>query len=375
MLPLARELVQRGHHVQIVAPSYLNPADAGAGEVIDGVAIEHVALSRLPGPFGTPEQVIALFRAALRQQPDVLHVFKPKGYGGLAALLARMLRPRLPLVVDTDDWEGWGGWNDLAPYSRPMKTLFAWQERTLPRAADAVTVASRTLQTQVWGFGVPPERVWYISNGVSALPPALPEREAARKLLGVGSEPVVLLYTRFWEYDLRDVLAVLLALRSQRPDARLLVVGAGEHGEEHALQRMAERAGVSDRLDQRGWGDQHTIAAACTAADVAIMPFADTLMNRAKGMAKLLDLLHAGVPVIASDVGQAREYTNGGRGGVLVRPDDGGALAAAVLDLLADSVKARHLARAGQVHVLHTFAWPLLAERLEELYARLVLRG
>ena len=84
----------------------------------------------------------------------------------VAALLARALRPRLPLVVDSDDWEGWGGWNDLLPYPASAKRLFAWQERDLPRRADAVTVASRTLQTQVWGSGVPPEEVFYLPNGI-----------------------------------------------------------------------------------------------------------------------------------------------------------------------------------------------------------------
>ena len=47
------------------------------------------------------QQVQSLLRAALAEKPDVLHLFKPKGYSGLAALLARLVRPNLPLVVDT----------------------------------------------------------------------------------------------------------------------------------------------------------------------------------------------------------------------------------------------------------------------------------
>ena len=86
-------------------------------------------------------------------RPDVIHVFKPKGYSGLAGLVLSALRR--PWVLDTDDWEGRGGWNARNPYPAPQRALFQWQETTLPRLAGAVTVASRTLQTQVWGLGVP----------------------------------------------------------------------------------------------------------------------------------------------------------------------------------------------------------------------------
>ena len=368
MLPLAAELYQRGHAVRIIAPAYLNPEDAATTTTIDGVDVEHVSLPRLPGPLGILETSAHLRQAALRDAPDVLHLFKPKGYSGLAALWASMLSPRLPLVVDTDDWEGWGGWNDLAPYSQPMKAFFAWQERSLPRRAAAVTVASRTLQSQVWGFGVPPERVFYVPNGVAAQQPRLPDRASARSELGLSDEPVVLLYTRFWEYALRDIVAVLLALRAHHPDARLLVLGTGERGEERQLAALAERVGVAMQLDQRGWANAGQIAAAFAASDIALAPFADTLMNRAKGMAKLLQLLHAGLPVVASQVGQAAEYIVAGQSGVLVPPDNGSALAQAVLQLLAAPQQARVMGLAGQRHVIEHFNWPRLALKLEQVY-------
>lgn len=368
MLPLARELVRRGHHVHIVAPAYLNPQDAGSIRRIDGVVVEHVAAPRLPKPLATLELAGRLVGATLRQRPDLVHLFKPKGYSGLAALWLRWWHPELPLLLDSDDWEGRGGWNDLAAYSRLQKLVFAWQERDLPRRAAAVTVASRTLQTQMWGFGVPPARVLYLPLGVPPTPPPLPERALARQQLGLDAAPIVLLYTRFWEYDLRDVVMVLIALAQQRPEARLLVIGAGERGEEQRLRQMAARAGVSATLDLRGWGDAALIQAAMAAADVALMPYADTLMNRAKGMAKLLELLHAGLPVVASRVGQATEYIQHQQTGLLVAPDDGGALAGAVLRLLADPAAARRLGQAAQQDVSARFAWPQQATALERLY-------
>jgi len=368
MLPLARELAQRDWQCTIVAPAYTYPADAGRVEMIENVRVEHVRLPVVPGPAHAVETSLRMLRAVLAVKPHVVHVFKPKGYSGLAALMLHLLYPHMACVQDTDDWEGWGGWNELLPYPAPMKHFFAWQERTLPRLADAVTVASRTLQTQVWGFGVEQSRVVYLPNGVAQKRRLLPPKPVARARLGVPDDPIVLLYTRFWEYPLRDIVELLLALRARRPDARLLVIGDGEQGEAAALSELAARAGVAQKLDVRGWSDQATIEVAIAAADVAVMPFADTLINRAKCSVKLLELLHAGVPLVASRVGQASEYVQDGQTGLLVDPG-GVALARGVIELLADEPRRRALGDAAASDVANRWSWPRLVTVAEEAYA------
>lgn len=373
MVPLAAALTARGWQCLIVAPSYTEPRDAGRREIVDGVVVEHVALPRLGGPLGVLETSARMLAIAQRWQPDVLHVFKPKGYSGVAATLGHWLLPHVPQVQDTDDWEGWGGWNELGAYSRPMKHIFAWQERTLPRQAAAVTVASRTLETQVWGFGVEPRRVMYLPNGAKSQPPALPARADARALLGLNDEPTILLYTRFWEYPLHDIIDFLLVLGARRSDARLLVVGDGEHGEAASLGDVARRAGVAHMMDIRGWSDRATIDAAFAAADLAIMPFADTLMNRAKCSVKLLELLAAGVPVVASRVGQAAEYIRDRHTGILVDPG-GVPLARGALELLADPALRQRIGTQAATYVTTTWSWTTLGARLEGCYETAVGR-
>src|SRR3712207_456029 len=87
MLPLAVQLCRRGHAVTIVAPAYLNPADAATRQVVDGIEVVHAGLPRAPAPFSAVETAVELARVAWQFEPDVLHVFKPKVYGGLAALV------------------------------------------------------------------------------------------------------------------------------------------------------------------------------------------------------------------------------------------------------------------------------------------------
>lgn len=365
MLPLARSLTQRGHQVLIAAPPVQNVEDAGSTMVYDRVAVTHTAAPRLPGPAGVIEQSATLLRAALAFQPDLLHLFKPKGYGGLAALAARGLRPGLPLVLDTDDWEGWGGWNDLLPYPASAKRLFAWQERDLPRRAQAVTVASRTLESLVWSMGVPPERVFWLPNGAAGADRDPPAPGGA----GAHHAPTLVLYTRFWELDVPELAAALAAIHQARPEARLILVGRGENGEEGALLALARRAGFASMIDDRGWLAPAAIPAALAEATLAIAPIRDTLVNRARGMAKLLELLGAGLPVVAGDVGTARDYLLQGAAGVLVPPGDPAALARATLDLLGDPARQARL-RAGARMAAERFTWGNLAPIAEAAYRR-----
>ncbi len=358
MLPLAQALARRGHHLVIVAPPVQNPEDAGTRVAYGSVTVAHTNLPRLSGPLSVVEQSLSLLRLAFAEQPNLLHLFKPKGYGGLAALAARTLRPRLPLVVDTDDWEGWGGWNNLLPYPASAKALFAWQERDLPRRADAVTVVSRTLESLVWSFGVPPGRVFYLPNGTEAgSPPPTPH----------PLSPAILLYTRFWEIDLPELVAALVAIYQARPDVRLVVVGRGEAGEERRMIALAERAGIGAMIDYRGWLMPAQIPAAMAEATIALAPLQDTLINRARGLAKLLELMGAGLPIVASAVGQASEYLEHERSGMLCAPSDPAALAAAALRVLGDP-GLRVTLSAGARAAAARFSWDRLAITAEQAY-------
>jgi glycosyltransferase involved in cell wall biosynthesis len=322
---------------------------------------------------GIAQQVATLLGPTLRSHPDVLHLFKPKGYSGLAALLARALRPQLPLIVDTDDWEGWGGWNDLLPYPRAAKVLFAWQERDLPHRAAAVTVASRTLETQVWGFGVAPHRVFYLPNGVDI---TRNEESSVEKRVSVtdsqcsilNAQLTLLLYTRFWELDVRDVVAAMVAIAARCPAARLLVVGRGERGEEQDLLRLAARAGLRAAIDYRGWVAPAEIPALLAAGDVALAPINDTLVNRARCSAKLLELMAAGLPIVASQVGEVSTYVQHGQSGLLVPPGDAAALARAALALLEDPGLRARLGAGARDRMEQHFTWDHLAVDVERMY-------
>ncbi len=364
-LPLAKALVRRGHRVTMLLPPWQNPEDAGRTWEEEGVRIENLKLPRgLPGYFHL-RLTAALVHRTRALRPDVVHLFKPKAYAGLTHFaLAHLPRPPR-LVVDSDDWEGRGGWNALAPYPAPLRAFFAWQERWGMRHADALTVASRALQTLAWAQGVAPERLHYLPNGVAWSGPVVVPAAHAR--------PTLLLYTRFFEFDLARLWRILAAVKAALPDLQLRLVGRGLFGEEARLREMARRAGwriaPDGDLVDLGWVEPARLPEAFAQADVALYPFDDTLVNRTKCPVKLLDLLAAGMPVVAEAVGEIREMIRTGESGLLVPPGDEAAFAEALLALLRDAPRRRALGRAAAEDVRRRFTWDRLAATAERAYA------
>lgn len=364
-LPMARALTRRGHSVTLLLPPWQNPEDSGRIEERGSVTIENVPLPpNVPLLFHTLT-ALRLTRRALALQPDVVHLFKPKAYSGLTHwLLARRPRGRRPrLVLDTDDWEGAGGWNDLADYTAAQRRFFAWQERWGLTHADAVTVASRALESLVWALGVSPEQVAYVPNGFPH-----PHLASPPELRAEPERPLILLYTRFFEFPVSRVVSVLGRVREHIPEARLLVVGRGLFGEEEKLLATAQRAGMGDAIEYAGWVEPEALPGTFARAAVALYPFDDTLVNRTKCPVKLLDLLSAGLPVVAEAVGEIRETIQDGRTGYLVPPGDVAAFAAAVVALLENPARRQEMGAAAMQDIHTRRDWDQLAETVEAVY-------
>jgi glycosyltransferase involved in cell wall biosynthesis len=367
---IARALAQRGHRVTILMPPYDNPEDSGRIWEEDGVLLENLILSddsvysRLVVP-------LRMARRSVQLDPDVVHVFKPIGYSGLAGIYLRLLSRR-SLVLDTDDWEGTGGWNEVHDYPALWKRLFDWQERWLPRHADAVTVASRTLQAQVWGFGVDPVRVVYLPNGPDARLRGQPEvseaeKAAIRDALGVGGAPLALYLGHIPRgTDLDLAIDALASLADRLPNVRLVIAGVGDGLA--GLQHQAQAAGVADRVIFPGWVEHDQAHRYLAAADVVVNPYRDTLINRAKCAGKVVSAMAMGKAVIASRVGENLEYIEDGKSGLLVEPGDVGALAKALLIVLGDPGLAEKLGQNARQRIWARFDWQTRIVEVEHAY-------
>ena len=374
---IARALVKRGHRVTILMPPYDNLADSGRVWEWEGVRLENATLSRND----VWHQLVVPARMAhraIRLEPDLIHIFKPIGYSGLAGIYLRWFSRR-PLVLDTDDWEGTGGWNDVNPYPALWKYLFDWQERWLARHADGVTVASRTLQTQVWGFGVDPACVTYLPNGPDSRLRQQAEvsdeqKAAVRARLGVGDAPFALYLGHIpCGSDLDLALDAMSRIGGELPEARLVIAGVGDGLP--GLQAHAQAAGVVDRVIFAGWVEHDQAHAYWAAADAAINPYRDTLINRSKCAGKVVLAMAMGKAVITSRLGENLEYIEDGRSGLLTEPGNTEALARALLAVFSDPTWAEELGRHARRRIWARFDWDARMGEVEHAYQTVLGEG
>lgn len=362
-LPLGKALAQRGHAVALFIPPYDSPTDDGRCWMEDGVAVVNVTLPPALGRSALGQAVWHAwlgwhtYRALAAWRPQVVHAFKPKGPSGLAATslwLARRSTPcaaRPCLVVDSDDWEGPGGWNDdpRAAYSAMQRRFFAWQERYGLTHADAWTVTSTRLRERAVAFGADPARVHVLHNGLSDFGRQLLVSEVG----GPGANPSALLYTRFAGVEPAEVAALWAEVRAALPEATLTVVGRGLGGEEQAL-------GDVPGVTVVGWHEPAELPALFACHRLAIAPWTDTPANQARHSAKVLELMAAGLPVVAYGVGELPATL--GETGVIVASGDRLAFAGEVVKLLRDPMRAAQLGAAARTRVAARFNWDTLAE-------------
>lgn len=364
-LPLARALAARGHAVDLLVPPWDSPADAGSVWTDGGVRLVH-----LPSPAGHGwlRAVLPLARAAWTLKPDVVHAFKPIGPGAAALLVLqawRALAGRGPaLLCDADDWEGPGGWN-MRRRGRALRAAVAVQERLVLQRADGVTVASRALAEIVGRLRG--DAIFAIPNGPNVCARGGPRAAPGRRA------PVVLLYTRFAEFGLERFAWRWATIVARAPAARLLVVGRGLAGEERQLADLLAARGLRHTALFTGWLAEDDLPRYLGAADVALYPCDDRLTNRTKSPVKLVELLAAGLPIVAEAVGDVPAYLLDGRAGRLVPPGDDEAFVAAVLALLGDDAERAALATAARAASAQ-FAWPRLAATVEQAYRAVLAR-
>lgn len=105
------------------------------------------------------------------------------------------------------------------------------------------------------------------------------------------------------------------------PDARLAICGEGP--EREMLERLAERRGVTSRIDWRGYVSDPWNAyagARCFVLSSQDEPFGNVVV----------EALASGLPVVSTDCGGPREILDAGRFGTLVPIGDAAALSAAM---------------------------------------------
>ncbi|MBA3257810.1 MAG: glycosyltransferase family 4 protein [Pyrinomonadaceae bacterium] len=246
-----------------------------------------------------------------RNQIQILHAHGPSLF---IAAMAAFFPPHPALI-----WHNHYG--RYALEDRP-----AWLYRLATRRVSGVIAVNRPLVE--WSqrqLRVPAERTWYVPNFVSE---AERNGEPLSDLPGKAGGRIVCVANLNSEKDHLTLLRAMALVIRQAPVAHLLLVGAAnEPAYLDLVRKEISRQDLGQHISLLG--QQQDVSAILRACDIGVLSSASEGLPMA-----LLEYGMAGLPTVATRVGQCAEVLDDGRAGILIPPAAPDKLAEALVSLL-----------------------------------------
>jgi len=346
-------LIDRGHQVTVVCEQPCHPA----GVFLPGYGRRPLMTERAPNrtvhrlwvatsPRKTTARRLAFYAtfaagagAAVLLGPrhDVMLATSPPLPGVLAATAAAGAR-RMPVVVDVRDiWPAAAG--ALGELSNPhLLSLFERAERRLYRAARRVTVTTRPFSRHVDAVAGSPVSV-HVPNGALDELVELPDTDPP------AGAPFTVGYAG--NMGIAQGLGIVLdaADRLREEPVRFVLLGDGPLASE--LREEAARRGLAN-VEFRPAVPVADVAEFLQSCHALLVPLREHPLFDDFIPSKLYDAMAVGRPAVVAARGEAPGLVEETGAGVVVAPEDGDALAAAVRGLAAEPERARELGRAGR---------------------------
>ncbi|WP_037306198.1 glycosyltransferase [Amycolatopsis orientalis] len=362
---LSSALTRQGHDVTVYTRRE-NRRSPATVEAPDGYRVVHV-------PAGPPKKLpkdellphMGEFGRVLRSKwakdrPDVVHAHF--WMSGLASALAAK---DLEIPV-TQTFHALGvvkrryqGTNDTSPADRVRL------ERLIAKKADRVIATCSDEVFELVRMGLTRSRVSVVPCGVDlttfTADGDIAPRTAPHRIVSVG------------RLVPRKGFDIAIAALAMVPDTELVIAGGPESGklendrEARRLRKIAERAGVSDRVHMPGQVSRADMPALLRSADAVVC----TPWYEPFGIVPL-EAMACGVPVVVTAVGGLIDTVVHGVTGLHVPPRDPRELAGALRRLMADASMREAFGVAGGDRVRARYSWDRVAADSVRAYRRVL---
>ena len=228
-------------------------------------------------------------------------------------------------------------------------------------AAHAIIAVSPGVAAYLDGYPQSRGRVRVLANGIdpARFPAELfadrpqPDSPATFTIGFLGS-------LKPW-HGLELLLDVFIAMHSQDPGLRLLLVGDGP--ERAGIERSIAQAGISDSVTLTGAVPPAEVANWLRQMDVGVAPYPEMEPFYFSPL-KIYEYMAAALPVVASRVGGLDRVVREQKTGLLYPPGDAAGLQAALAGLRADPALCRRLGQAARDEALTRHSWDSVAARI-----------
>jgi glycosyltransferase involved in cell wall biosynthesis len=302
-------------------------------------------------------QIRRMVRFIKEKKIDVVHThcFYTNIFGMTGGFLARV-PARVTSKGETDGFRS------------PMQKR---AERVAFRLAHRVIANCHVVENQLIREGVSPSRIIQHYNGLDMerlkVQSGL-QRTEALAAFGLPDDRRYVSIVANLRNPVKDhpmYLRAAASVRSRVPDAAFLIAGEGELMED--LQKLATELGIGKDVFFIGRCDN--VANLLFASDIGV------LSSKAEGFANaILEYMAAGLPVVATDVGGAREAIVEGETGYVVPSGDDEKMAGRIIDLLNSPERAHSMGECGKLIVAEKFSCDHHLQNTLELYDELLAR-
>lgn len=254
-----------------------------------------------------------------------------------------------------------------------------WVARRVFAAASVLVAVSEGVADYLATFAETENRVHVIPNGVNAARfadhsqhQAEPQNTAPAEPfpyspLPASPHPPIPSFTvgfvgtmKTW-HGLPTLMAAFRQFHDHCSQARLLMVGDGPARLDCAAEM--EQYSLGAAVDWVGAVEPEQIPHWLAKMDVAVAPY-PKLEQFYFSPLKVYEYMAAGLPVIASDIGQLRQVITPGETGLLVPPGDEEALVQALLQLQQNPILRQHLGRQAQQQIASHHTWLQVTDRI-----------
>lgn len=335
-------------------------------EVLDGVSIRRTwtypatgksARARLANYFSFTFS--AMFEALTGPRPAVMFVESQPLSLGLCAVLMKWLRG-VPYIYNVPDLQ-----IDVARQlgfieNRWFLRLALGLENLFLRHSWKVSTVTDRFVEHFESRGIPRRQITFLPNGADTvfLRPQPPSSLLLDRWKLHGKTTFAYVGTHAYYHGL-DTLIDAASYLQDRPDIAILMVGDGP--ERERLRRLATTRGLNNVVFGESPYDE--MAQLYSLAFASVATLRDVPVAKGMRLSKIFPALSCGVPVIYAGYGEAAELLEAERCGIVVRPENAEALAAAMRQLADDPDRRNRLGVSGRAFVERDYSWSTIVGR------------